>query len=141
MPTGIPKQLASVRKIHVPPFINQMLTEFKEKEKQVPGFSEDWYIFGRKQPLAETTIDIRHKQAINESDVKYITNHQFHHSYASYLIGSGIDVVAVSRSLGHSSIRITLDTYSHVLSRNNEKLLEALEAGSPEVLQRFCKQK
>lgn len=129
------KTYASVRKIHVPPFINQMLTEFKEKEKQVPGFSEDWYIFGRKQPLAETTIDTRRKQAINDSDVKYITNHQFRHSYASYLIGNGADIVAVSRSLGHSSIKITLDTYSHCLEKNNDELLSILEKTSPNLLQ------
>ena len=121
--------------------VDQALTEFKQQEMKLEGFSEDWYIFGRVDPFAETTIDTKRKQAINGSDVKYITNHQLRHSYASYLIGSGIDVVAVSRSLGHSSIRITLDTYSHVLSRNNEKLLEALEAGSPDILQTFCKQK
>ena len=135
------KTRSSVRRVYLPNFLDQILSEFKQEEMKLEGFSEDWYIFGRLDPFAETTIDTKRKRAINDSEVKYITNHQLRHSYASYLIGSGIDVVAVSRSLGHSSIRITLDTYSHVLSRNNEKLLEALEAGSPDILQTFCKQK
>lgn len=34
--------------------------------------------------------------------------------YASLLIGSGLDVVYVSRQLGHASPTVTLNVYSHV---------------------------
>ena len=129
------KTKSSVRKIYLPPFLNQMLLEFKEKESQVEGFNEDWFIFGREDPICETTIDTHRKNAISASGVKYITNHQFRHSYASYLIGNGADIVAVSRSLGHSSIKITLDTYSHCLEKNNDEIMELLEKSSPNVLQ------
>lgn len=135
------KTKSSVRRVYLPKFLDQILTEFKQEEMKVEAFSKDWYIFGREDPYAETTIDRKRKQAINDSNVKYITNHQFRHSYASYLIGSGIDIVAVSRSLGHSSIKITLDTYSHLLTKNNQELLNVLEANPPEVLQTFCRQK
>ena len=39
------------------------------------------------------------------------------HSYASLLIAKGLDVVFVSRQLGHSSPAITLDVYAHLFDQ------------------------
>lgn len=40
--------------------------------------------------------------------------HDLRHFYASALVAAGCDVVTVQRALGHSSARITLNTYSHL---------------------------
>lgn len=40
--------------------------------------------------------------------------HDLRHFYASGLIAAGCDVVTVQRALGHSSAKITLDTYAHL---------------------------
>ena len=39
----------------------------------------------------------------------------FRHTHATLLLLSGTNAKVVSERLGHSSISITLDTYSHVL--------------------------
>ncbi len=39
--------------------------------------------------------------------------HALRHSHASALIAAGVDVVTVSRRLGHSSPAITLGVYAH----------------------------
>jgi integrase len=43
--------------------------------------------------------------------------HSLRHGYASMLIGSGLDVVFVSRQLGHANPNVTLRVYAHVFSR------------------------
>lgn len=40
--------------------------------------------------------------------------HDLRHTYATRLIAAGCEMAAVQYSLGHSSIQLTLDTYSHV---------------------------
>jgi hypothetical protein len=45
----------------------------------------------------------------------------------SALIGAGIDVVKVSRRLGHSSPVITLSTYAHLFGDDDGAGVEAIE--------------
>jgi integrase len=49
------------------------------------------------------------------------TLHDLRHFYASGLIASGCDVVTVQRALGHSSAKITLDTYSHLWPKAEDR--------------------
>jgi integrase len=43
-----------------------------------------------------------------------LTLHSFRHGYASLLISSGLNVVNVSRQLGHANPAITLKIYAHL---------------------------
>lgn len=44
--------------------------------------------------------------------------HALRHTFASNLINAGVDIKVVSQLLGHSSVKITYDTYVHTdLSR------------------------
>jgi integrase len=43
--------------------------------------------------------------------------HSLRHGYASMLIGSGLDVVFVSRQLGHANPGVTLKVYAHLYGR------------------------
>lgn len=42
------------------------------------------------------------------------TPHGLRHSHASWLLQDGVDIVQVSRRLGHASIQVTVDTYGHL---------------------------
>lgn len=50
------------------------------------------------------------------------------HTCATLLIAAGANIKAVSERLGHSSIQITLDTYSHVLPSMREELSDRITA-------------
>ncbi|MBR5340655.1 MAG: tyrosine-type recombinase/integrase [Erysipelotrichaceae bacterium] len=52
---------------------------------------------------------------IKESGVKRIRIHDFRHSHATNLINDGVNIVAVSKRLGHSDITQTFNTYTHLL--------------------------
>ena len=52
-----------------------------------------------------------------ENHLPELTIHCLRHTYATHLLEEGVHPKIVSERLGHSSIRITLDTYSHVVPR------------------------
>ncbi len=54
--------------------------------------------------------------------------HDLRHTCATLLLGEGVNPKVISEQLGHASIRITLDTYSHVLPDMQESAAAAMEA-------------
>ena len=46
---------------------------------------------------------------------KGVSLHTLRHSHGSVLLADGVDLATVSERLGHSSIRVTADVYSHAL--------------------------
>jgi integrase len=54
--------------------------------------------------------------------------HALRHSHASALIAAGLDVVSVSRRLGHGSAAITLNVYAHLFASKDAVAAEAIDA-------------
>src|SRR5205807_6979024 len=56
--------------------------------------------------------------------------HSLRHGFASPLIAKGLNVVFVSRQLGHADPNVTLSTYAHLFERADhaQAASEALEA-------------
>lgn len=57
-----------------------------------------------------------------------VTFHALRHSHASALIAAGIDIVKVSKRLGHASPVITLTTYAHKFTDTDDGAAAAIEA-------------
>ncbi len=57
--------------------------------------------------------------------------HDLRHGRASLLLAAGVDLAIVSKLLGHSSLVITADTYSHLLRGVGRKAAEAAAALVP----------
>ena len=57
-----------------------------------------------------------------------ITFHSLRHSHASALIAAGIDVVTVSRRLGHASPALTLSVYSHLFTNTDDQAAAVIDA-------------
>ena len=55
------------------------------------------------------------------------TLHSLRHSHASTLIASGLDMLSISRRLGHGSPSITLNIYSHLLSKSDDRAAQIIE--------------
>jgi integrase len=53
--------------------------------------------------------------------------HDLRHTCATLLLSRGVPVKVVSEKLGHASVTITLDTYSHVLPNMQEAAAKAME--------------
>jgi integrase len=54
--------------------------------------------------------------------------HSLRHGYATLSLQAGIDLKTVSTNLGHSSIRLTGDIYSHVVSAVGEDAADRIDA-------------
>ncbi|MGI8541163.1 MAG: tyrosine-type recombinase/integrase [Rubrobacteraceae bacterium] len=54
--------------------------------------------------------------------------HDLRHTCATLLLGEGVNAKVVSEMLGHASITITLNTYSHVLPDMQDSAADAMEA-------------
>ena len=51
------------------------------------------------------------------------------HTHATQLLKAGVHPKVVSERLGHASIGITLDTYSHVMPGMQDEAAERIDAG------------
>ena len=54
--------------------------------------------------------------------------HDLRHTCATLLLSEGVNVKVVSEMLGHASVTITLNTYSHVLPDMQDSAADAMEA-------------
>lgn len=66
------------------------------------------------EPPHQNTVGHRWRTTTAAAGVAGLRSHDLRHFYASGLIASGCDVVAVQRALGHASATTTLSTYSHL---------------------------
>lgn len=111
----------------------------KTKQRRIVGIDEKlWsdlrplllldgpYVFGGYVGLAPSTIDRVFKKAIKQSGVKNIRLHDLRHSHASWLINSGVNIVAVSKRLGHTNIEQTLRTYTHLLEFTDQNMMQKI---------------
>jgi integrase len=54
-------------------------------------------------------------------------SHDLRHTFASLLIQQNANVKYIQQLLGHSSINITLDVYSHLFERDHRHLIHRLD--------------
>ncbi|MBN7314163.1 tyrosine-type recombinase/integrase [Mycobacteroides abscessus] len=69
------------------------------------------------------------KDVGGESVLPTIHLHEVRHSAATILIGGGMDPKTVAERLGHTSVRVTLDIYTHVTQKNDERAADMLDFG------------
>jgi integrase len=55
------------------------------------------------------------------------SRHDLRHTDASIMINEGANLKFVSKQLGHSSIQITLDRYSHLIPERHDASIEHFE--------------
>lgn len=60
-------------------------------------------------------------------DLPPLHPHLFRHTQASLLIAQGVDILTVSKRLGHAKVSTTMDIYSHALAKSDERASEALD--------------
>jgi integrase len=79
--------------------------------------SDDEYVFAHYDgsPFLPNTISHSWKKLSNRLGLKDINLHSARHLHASILLRQGVHPKVVQERLGHASIQITLDTYSHTV--------------------------
>ncbi len=74
------------------------------------------------------SITDRWRDAIRVRKLPRVTFHALRHTHASALIEAGLDVVTISRRLGHENPGITLSIYSHMFKDKGSEAAAAIDA-------------
>lgn len=65
--------------------------------------------------------------ALTKAELRRIRFHDLRHTYASLLIGQGESLAYIKDQMGHSSIKITVDTYGHLVPGGNRQAVDRLD--------------
>ena len=63
-------------------------------------------------------------KALKKAKIRSIRIHDIRHTFASLLLQAGESMLYVRDQLGHSSIRITVDTYGHLVPGGNKEAVD-----------------
>ena len=66
-------------------------------------------------------------RAVKAAKVQEITPHDLRHTCASLAISAGVNVLALQRMLGHTSAKVTLDTYAELFDTDLDAVATALD--------------
>ncbi|MFC1512104.1 tyrosine-type recombinase/integrase [Candidatus Latescibacterota bacterium] len=105
------------------------LTETLKELKNKCGSNSEWiFINKNKNPINGENWRRRiFYPVIKLARIKKIRIHDLRHTYASLLLQLGTPMIYVRDQLGHSSIRITVDTYGHLVPGGNKEVVDKLD--------------
>jgi len=83
------------------------------------------------EPVKPYSISPRFKRVVRKAKLGQMRFHDLRHTSASLLLAAGIHPKVVSERLGHSTVNLTLDTYSHVLPGLQEQAAQSMDAYLP----------
>ena len=130
---GQPKTPRSRRSLALAPESVELLHTIRgiQIEQQLE-YGELWqrsgYVFTKMDgaPLAPDTITKDFCAIVRKPGFPHLTLHGLRHAFATVSLTAGVDLKTTSEMLGHSSIAITADIYSHVLPNVQQAAAEAV---------------
>ncbi len=130
-----PKSARSRRRIALPPIVSATLKRHKvrQAEKRLnlgPAWHDNDLVFPNEigRPLQKSNLQRRSFiPLLKKAECPRIRFHDLRHTAATLLLSKGVHAKVVSEMLGHSSIGLTLDTYSHVLPDIQEQAASAMD--------------
>jgi integrase len=129
-----PKTKASRRTVILSPALVEVIRRQRIRQKEWklahgPAWVESGLVFTTHEgkPIHPANLYNRFLWLSGRADLPKIAFHALRHTHATDLLRRGIHPKIVSERLGHSSISITLDTYSHVLPDMQRAALEGLD--------------
>lgn len=78
--------------------------------------------------------------AVRRAGVQDITPHDLRHTCASLAVSAGVNVLALQRMLGHTSAKVTLDTYADLFDDDLDAVATSLHARYAREVTRKCAQ-
>ncbi len=81
------------------------------------AYSDHGLVFAREDgtPWPPTRLTKRFNELVRAAGLPKVNLHALRHGQASLMLAAGVPMAVVSKRLGHSTISLTSDTYSHLL--------------------------
>ena len=129
-----PKTHRSRRTVSLPGFVIHALRKHKKEQSErrlVVGSA--WHDLdlvierGDGLPVRTSSLSGRFADRMKKEDIR-LTFHGLRHGHASLMLAAGVHLKVVSERLGHSTIGITADLYTHVADEVHEAAAASLDA-------------
>lgn len=129
-----PKTHKSIRKVPIPQFLVKMLLQYRneqrlQKIKYADVYKDNNLVFCNNLGayLVDSTIGRQYKIILKKNNIPIRKFHDMRHTFATRLFELGEEPKTVQELLGHSTVSITLNTYTHVLESVKEKAISKLD--------------
>ena len=129
--TNSPKSKTSLRDVDIDQATVSMLKQYRLRQTK-----EAWKI-GKSESVVfsdfiheypnNRTLQTRLRTHFKRAKVTNIGFHGFRHTHASLLLNSGIPYKELQHRLGHSTLSMTMDIYSHLSKENAKKAVSFYE--------------
>lgn len=117
-----PKTASSRRAIALGRTVMEMLAEHRRDQEECrrrlgPGYRDHGLVFAQEdgRPWSPDAMDRAFQRLCRQVGLEGVRFHDLRHTHATWLLEAGVHPKVVQERLGHSSITMTMDLYSHVL--------------------------
>lgn len=126
-----PKSKKSIREIDIDRATILMLKQYKKRQQQQAwqlNRSEAlvFSIFTETYPNS-SVLRSKLKKHFEQAKVTCVDFHGFRHTHASIMMNAGLGYKELQHRLGHSTLAMTMDTYSHLSKENAKKAVSIFE--------------
>jgi integrase len=129
-----PKTDHSRRSVALPPSLAMLLRQYRYDQEQMWSrlgrrLSDADFVFTRADgsPLNPNAVTAAFIKLVRKAGLPHIRLHDLRHTHATLMLKAGVHPKVVSERLGHASVSITLDTYSHMLPGLQEAAAERFD--------------
>lgn len=131
-----PKTESGYRTITLPAFVVKALRNHRRETLELRmalgagAMPNDAPVFATVEGgwITPFSISDRWRNAVKNHGLPKVTFHSLRHSHASALIAADLDVVSISKRLGHASPALTLSVYSHMFKNKDQAAADAIDA-------------
>jgi integrase len=131
-----PKTKAGRRSISIPPsIVTKLRAHWKAQQETrlalgLGKATNEALVFARTDgsPFPPDSLTSDWARTLRMLKLPKITLHALRHTHVSQLIASGLDVVTVSRRIGHSNPTVTLNVYAHLFGNTDQRAADVVEA-------------
>jgi integrase len=132
----VPKSKAGRRDITLPDILVDALREFRKDQSEIRlklgagKIPDNALLFANLEgePLQPSNVSSDWGELAGHLGMPEVTFHGLRHTHASQLIASGVDIVTVSKRLGHAKPSVTLAIYAHMFKESDAKAAAAINA-------------
>jgi integrase len=131
-----PKSRAGRRDITLPDALVDALREHRKSALEIRlqlgigKLPDDALLFATIEgaPLWPNNVSVAWRAFAKSIGLPDVTFHALRHTHASQLIDAGVDIVSISKRLGHAKPDITLKVYAHLFRNDDSKCAAAINA-------------
>ncbi len=108
----------------------QAAPQLAEQQRSGEAWADSGYICTKEDgtPYHPEVVSRYFRQAVKEAKLPTIRPHDLRHTHATLALRAGIHPKLVSERLGHATVSITLDTYSHAIPAMQEEAATLIAA-------------